>query len=137
MSAFHFILGNQDKFLGRGARNEEGMAILKALLPMEEDSTRRAVARKVKLVLGTDSVAGMHGQNSEEFIYRVIDGGQKPMDAIISGTSLAAESLGMSDRIGAHRSWPSDGPGGDGRKSGGGHHCRQTSGFRDEGRKGL
>jgi hypothetical protein len=95
MSAFHFILGNQDKFLGRGARNEEGMAILKALLPMEEDSTRRAVARKVKLVLGTDSVAGMHGQNSEEFIYRVIDGGQKPMDAIISGTSLAAESLGI------------------------------------------
>jgi imidazolonepropionase-like amidohydrolase len=101
MSAFHFILGNQDKFLGRGARNEEGMAILKALLPMEEDSTRRAVVRKAKLVLGTDSVAGMHGQNSEEFIYRVIDGGQKPMDAIISGTSLAAESLGMSDRIGA------------------------------------
>jgi imidazolonepropionase-like amidohydrolase len=93
MSAFHFILGNQDKFLGRGARNEEGMAILKALLPMEEDSTRRAVVRKAKLVLGTDSVAGMHGQNSEEFIYRVMDGGQKPM--------LAAESLGMSDRIGA------------------------------------
>jgi len=30
------------------------MAVLKALLPMEEDSTRRAVARKVKLVLGTD-----------------------------------------------------------------------------------
>jgi len=52
-------------------------------------------------VLGTDAVAGAHGRNAEEFIYRVKDGGDKPMDALMSGTSMAAESLGMGDRIGA------------------------------------
>jgi len=52
-------------------------------------------------VLGTDAVAGSHGRNAEEFIYRVKDGGDAPMDALMSGTSVAAESLGMADKIGA------------------------------------
>ena len=52
------------------------------------------------IVLGTDAVAGSHGRNYEEFIYRVKDGGDKPMDAIISGTSMAAASLRLGDKIG-------------------------------------
>jgi len=59
------------------------------------------MAHHVKIVLGTDAVAGAHGRNAEEFIYRVKDGGQPPMDAIVSGTSLAAESLGLRDKIGS------------------------------------
>jgi imidazolonepropionase-like amidohydrolase len=55
----------------------------------------------VKIVLGTDAVAGSHGRNSEEFIYRVRDGGQPPMDAIVSGTSAAAESLRLGDKLGS------------------------------------
>jgi len=55
----------------------------------------------VKIVLGTDAVAGAHGRNAEEFIYRVRDGGQPPMDAIVSGTSLAAEALRLSDKVGS------------------------------------
>jgi imidazolonepropionase-like amidohydrolase len=31
----------------------------------------------------------------------VKDGGDKPMDALMSGTSVAAESLGMADTIGS------------------------------------
>jgi len=31
----------------------------------------------------------------------VKDGGDKPMDALMSGTSVAAESLGMADKIGS------------------------------------
>jgi imidazolonepropionase-like amidohydrolase len=62
---------------------------------------KRAMAQHVKLVLGTDAVAGSHGRNSEEFIYRVKDGGQPPMDAIISGTSRAAEALRLGDKIGS------------------------------------
>jgi imidazolonepropionase-like amidohydrolase len=54
----------------------------------------------VKIVLGTDAVAGAHGRNAEEFIYRVKDGGQPAMDAIISGTSLAAEALRLQDKVG-------------------------------------
>ena len=65
------------------------------------DSYKRARKLQLKIVLGTDAVAGAHGRNAEEFIYRVKDGGDKPMDALMSGTSVAAESLGLADRIGS------------------------------------
>jgi imidazolonepropionase-like amidohydrolase len=61
---------------------------------------QRALRSGVKIVFGSDAVAGAHGNNSDEFIYRVIDGGQDPMDAIVSATSLSAESLGLGDRLG-------------------------------------
>jgi imidazolonepropionase-like amidohydrolase len=64
------------------------------------DVIRRARARHVKLTFGTDAVAGSHGRNAEEFIYRVNDAGEKPMDAMISATSLSAESLGLGKEIG-------------------------------------
>src|SRR5205823_3275158 len=64
------------------------------------DVLRRARARRVKIVFGTDAVAGAHGRNAEEFIYRVQEGGERPMDALISATSLSAESLGLGARIG-------------------------------------
>jgi imidazolonepropionase-like amidohydrolase len=50
------------------------------------------------VVFGSDSVAGAHGRNAEEFIYRVRDAGEKPMNAIVSATSMAAESLSLGDR---------------------------------------
>ena len=62
---------------------------------------QHARAHNVKVVLGTDAVAGAHGRNAEEFIYRVRDGHDKPMDALLSATSVAADSLGMGDKIGA------------------------------------
>jgi imidazolonepropionase-like amidohydrolase len=61
---------------------------------------RRARAHGVKIVFGTDAVAGAHGRNAEEFIYRVQEAGEKPMDAIESATSLSAESLGLGREIG-------------------------------------
>ena len=61
---------------------------------------RRARARHVKVVLGTDAVAGAHGRNAEEFVYRVRDAHDQPMDALVSGTSMAAESLGLGKEIG-------------------------------------
>ena len=73
---------------------------LKKGLAPTEDVIRRARAKGVKIVFGTDAVSGAHGRNAEEFIYRVKDAGEKPMDAIISGTSMAAQALGMGDRIG-------------------------------------
>src|ERR1017187_3808399 len=61
----------------------------------------RARKARVRVVLGTDAVASAHGRNAEEFIYRVRDGGDSPMDALLSGTSVGAESLGMADWIGS------------------------------------
>ena len=51
--------------------------------------------------MGTDAVAGAHGQNAREIIVRVKDGGQAPMDAIVGATSLAAETLRLQDTIGS------------------------------------
>ena len=55
----------------------------------------------MKIVFGTDAVAGAHGHNAEEFIDRVRDGGVDPMAAMISANSLGAEALGMADQIGS------------------------------------
>ena len=54
----------------------------------------------LKIVMGTDAVAGAHGQNAREPIERVKTG-QKPMDAIVGMTSLAAESMGLDKELGA------------------------------------
>src|SRR5579871_4787811 len=97
----HNYLDNKPKFLGIGNYTEEGFAYMEKALPMMADIMKRAMAHHVKIVLGTDAVAGAHGRNAEEFVYRVKDGGQPPMEAIVSGTSLAAESLGMADKIGS------------------------------------
>jgi imidazolonepropionase-like amidohydrolase len=97
----HNYLDNKAKFLGIGNYTEEGFAAMEKGLPLVADVLRRARKAHVKIVLGTDGVAGAHGRNAEEFIYRVKDGGDSPMDAILSGTSMAAESLKMADRIGA------------------------------------
>src|SRR5207302_7618114 len=79
---------------------EASFQSLENALKPTADILRRARARHVKVVFGTDAVAGAHGRNAEEFIYRVRDAGDKPMDAIVSATSMAAESLGMGSRIG-------------------------------------
>jgi imidazolonepropionase-like amidohydrolase len=65
------------------------------------ETFRRTLANEnVKIVFGSDAVAGAHGRNAEELIARVEDGGQSEMGAIISATSLAAESLGLGDQLG-------------------------------------
>jgi imidazolonepropionase-like amidohydrolase len=55
----------------------------------------------LKIVYGTDAVAGAHGRNGEDFIHRVRDCGIDPMSAMVSANSLGAEALGMADQIGA------------------------------------
>jgi len=51
-------------------------------------------------VFGTDAVAGSHGRNAEEFVYRVRDAHDKAMDAVVSATSVSAESLGLGREVG-------------------------------------
>jgi imidazolonepropionase-like amidohydrolase len=97
----HNYLENKPKFLGIGNYSEEGFAAMVKGVPLMSDVLKRARQAHVKIVLGTDGVSGAHGRNAEEFIYRVKDGGDSPMDAIGSGTSVAAESLGMGNRIGS------------------------------------
>jgi imidazolonepropionase-like amidohydrolase len=97
----HNYLENKPKFLGIGNYTEEGFAYMEKGLPLMSTVLQKAIKHHVKIVFGTDGVAGAHGRNAEEFIYRVRDGHQAPMDAITSATSLAAEALRLSDRIGS------------------------------------
>jgi imidazolonepropionase-like amidohydrolase len=97
----HNYLENKPKFLGIGNYTEEGFAYMEKGLPLMSTVLQKAIKHQVKIVFGTDGVAGAHGRNAEEFIYRVRDGRQQPMDAITSATSLAAEALRLSDRIGS------------------------------------
>jgi imidazolonepropionase-like amidohydrolase len=95
-------LENKPKFLGIGNYTEEGFVYMEKAIPVVQVMIRKAVATKgLKLVFGTDAVAGAHGKNLDELIVRVKEGGQKPMDAIISGTSLAAQSMNLQERIGS------------------------------------
>jgi len=55
----------------------------------------------LKIVFGTDAVAGAHGRNAEEFIDRVRDAGQDPMQAMISANSIGAEAMHLADQIGS------------------------------------
>jgi imidazolonepropionase-like amidohydrolase len=94
-------LRNKSRFLGIGNYTEEGFAYMEKAVALNNEMIKKAVATPgLKLVLGTDAVAGAHGRNADELIARVREGGQKPMDAIISATALAAKSLNMENSIG-------------------------------------
>jgi imidazolonepropionase-like amidohydrolase len=95
-------LENKSKFFGIGNYNEEGFAFMEKGIAITRDTFQKALKHtNLKIVFGTDATAGGNGHNYEEFIVRVRDGGQDPMSAIVSATSLAAESMKMQDKIGS------------------------------------
>jgi imidazolonepropionase-like amidohydrolase len=95
-------LANKEKYLGIGNYNEQGFAFMEKGIAIVLDTFQKALKHKdLKIVYGTDAVAGAHGRNFEEFIVRVRDGGQEPMAALLSATSTSAQSLGLQDKIGA------------------------------------
>src|SRR5437868_7868493 len=95
-------LDNKDRYLGTPGYTEEGFAAMEKILPMNHDLVRRASKIPgLKIVFGTDAVAGAHGRNAEEFIDRVRDAGVAPMTAMISANSLGAEAMGLGNLIGS------------------------------------
>jgi imidazolonepropionase-like amidohydrolase len=93
-------LENKQRFLGVGSYTEEGFAAMEKALGLKDQMWSMAIKTpKLKIVHGTDAVAGGHGQNAREIVERV-KSGQKPMDAIVGMTSLAAESMGLGTTIG-------------------------------------
>jgi imidazolonepropionase-like amidohydrolase len=95
-------LDNKSHYLGIGNYTETAFDIMQKVLPEFQELFRHAIAtRGLKVIFGTDAVAGAHGHNAEEFLYRVQTCGQDPMAALVSANSLAAEALGLQDRIGS------------------------------------
>ena len=98
---FHNYLDNKQWFEGIGNYNAAGFSAMENALPLAEAGIGLASRTpNLKLVFGTDAVAGAHGRNAEELVCRVRRGGQSAMDAIVSATSRAAESLGLQKEIG-------------------------------------
>ncbi len=98
---FRNYFENRDRYIGTGNYTEEGFAQMERAVPTALGVFKQALATPgLKIVFGTDAVAGAHGRNMEELIYRVETGGQDPMDAIVSATSRAAESLRLGTTIG-------------------------------------
>lgn len=97
----HNYLDNKAKFLGVGNYTEAGFAKMQEVLPVIAAMWKLALATpNLKIVFGTDAVAGAHGRSAEEFIYR-IQAGEDPMQALVDANARAAESLRMQDQIGA------------------------------------
>jgi imidazolonepropionase-like amidohydrolase len=92
----------KDSYLAPPYYTEDGFAAMKGLIPAHQEFIQRAVRIPgLKIVYGTDAVAGGHGRNAEDFINRVSRGGVDPMAAMVSANSLGAGALGMADQIGS------------------------------------
>lgn len=99
---FENYLLNKEKFVGTPGFPEEVFPRIKELIPEYRNFLKRAAKIPgLKIVFGSDALAGSHGRNAEEFIERVRDIGLDPMTVMISANSLGAQALGMADQIGS------------------------------------
>ena len=93
---------NQDKFADTPGYPKEVFPAIKEMIPAYHDFFKQALKIPgLKILFGSDAVAGAHGRNAEEFIDRVRDAHADPMAAMVSANSLAAEALGMGNQIGS------------------------------------
>jgi len=93
---------NKEKYLGTPGYTREGFAAMEKVLSLNHELVKRASKTPgLRIVFGTDAVAGAHGRNAEEFVDRVRDAGVDPMTAMVSANSLAAEALGLANDIGS------------------------------------
>lgn len=67
---------HKEQYIGMPGYTAEGFAAMEKILPMNHELVQHAVKTPgLKIVFGTDAVAGAHGRNAEEFIDRIKDGG--------------------------------------------------------------
>ena len=98
---FQNYFDNKARYLGIANYSEEGFRHMEKAVPSVLQVFKTGLTMpKLKMVFGTDAVAGSHGRNVEELVYRVEKGGQDPHRAVVSATSLAADSLGLGSSLG-------------------------------------
>jgi imidazolonepropionase-like amidohydrolase len=69
-------------------------------LKQQDALVKRALALGVKIALGTDAAVYPHGDNAIEFVLMAADG-MTAAQSLKAGTSVAAELLGLQEKIGA------------------------------------
>ena len=94
-------LENWSRFAGGAGFDTTTFAVLQQSRPTDPLLIRTALAVPgLRLLFGSDAVAGAHGRNADDLICRVREAGQDPMDALVTATSRNAEALGLGGEIG-------------------------------------
>ena len=94
-------LDHKEWFRGIGNYNDEGFAATERSIGLRKALVDRYRAVKgLKVVYGTDAVAGAHGTNARDMVCRVRENKESALDVITSATSLSAESVGLGASIG-------------------------------------
>lgn len=79
-----------------GTLSEASAAKARAIAPRMRESFAKAHDAGVPIALGSDAGVFAHGTNGHEFTL-MVEAGMSEMDAIVSGTTRAAELLGVRD----------------------------------------
>jgi imidazolonepropionase-like amidohydrolase len=99
---FRNYLDHRANYQGIGNYTDSGFAAMERVLPLAAQDIRMALATPgLKVVYGTDAVAGADGHNAADLICRVQKSGEAPMHAILAATSLNAQAMGLGDELGA------------------------------------
>jgi imidazolonepropionase-like amidohydrolase len=72
---------------------------MRAAIASINNVVKKAIAKGVKIGVGTDAGVYPHGRNTEEY-HLLVDLGMSPLDALRAGTAVNAELLGMKGQIG-------------------------------------
>ena len=88
------------EMLARGAYPAPIASKMTAAIESANQVVRKAIAKGVKIGVGTDSSVYPHGRNTEEF-HLLTALGMSPLDALRAGTTVDAQLLGLDKRIGA------------------------------------
>ena len=91
--------GGREK-LGQGMYPPAVEAKMRAAMEAINQTVKKAMAKGVRIGMGTDAAVYPHGRNVEEF-HQLVELGMAPLDALCAGTSMDAELLGLANRIGA------------------------------------
>ena len=92
---FRNYFENAEHFVGIGNYTDEGFAQMRRALPLALAMFKQALqVPGLKIVFGTDALAGSHGRNYQELLYRVETGGQDAMAAVASATVMRKTAPG-------------------------------------------
>ena len=87
------------EILAKGGYPPTVAAKMTAAIESINQVVRKAIAKGVKIGIGTDASVYPHGRNTEEF-HLLAALGMSPLDALRAGTSVDAKLLGVQNRVG-------------------------------------